>query len=678
MPTSVLTIASSTVNRATANVSLNRLVVYNYEGPDELEFTQDLTLPGSRYDLGSWVELTIDDGGGADLRFAGEIVSAANRWSDGGIRIAYRCLGLKWILASRIPVVNGPTGRTEDPYNLPPDDPQYDPDRAGLELGEIIRRVLVTDQVATAIWDAGVEAYTDAPVGSAYDTAGADPPVLKAATITDLDAMDVVPREPIVFSGGRLWNQIESVIQDWMPAIGGLVLPDGTIRFRNLSALTARTLTVGTDPIALPDLSHDVTDCATRVIVRGGDHVEGRYLTLSGGELAEDFATNTDYVDNAAAKADWDWAQFQSPEGGVSYGDVTAQTSTTVTVESDDATETWDANRWSNDRARVVVEDTSESGTITFSEDRRVIANTALTAAGTSVLTLDYPLANTGYDRYRLVGQTKGGSLTWRRYTIEDAFVEANIVLAFPDPRPFSTTTGVQQVTSPVGIKQYSSSGDPPYREWQALFGVYTDTADGDARKIIFNEPTVVPWTDQADLDTGGGDVTPSSDLLLFVPVSYGILEAIAPSSSFEGTAYTVEGIERTLVVPAPEWRYKGEQSQMEAYAQAILDSVKDVAIEGEVTYFGLDATALNRQGDDAIHIASDFGTTGYEAMRATVRSVTVSWPDSGPFTHVTTLSLSTRRRPWTGERAYEPVSFLPGNPFEGVQLDGRQGGGIQ
>lgn len=667
MPTSTLSIGGVPIDRDADNVSLNRLVLYSMDGPDELEFTRDLVLPADGYALGSRVELEIDDGGGDDLRFAGEIVSAQERLDARGATIAYRCLGLKWIAATRIPVIDGPTGKASVTFNQKPDDRDYDPDRAGLELGEMIRRVLVTDQVASRLWNEGVEAYTDAPdPGPDYDTGASDPPVLKSDTLADLAAMTVVPREPVTFEGGRLWPQIEAAIQDWMPAIATLILPDGTIRFRDTTALTPRTLTVGTDPIAPPDFRKDVSECATRVRVIGGDHVEGRYLSLADGTLVEDFATGTGYADNAAAKADWDWSKFAEPQGGVSEGDITALSSTTVTVQSDDAAEAWDANRWSDDRARVVVSDPNEFGNITFSEDRRVISNTSLTAAGTSILTLDYPLANSGYERYRLVGKTRGGSLTWRRYEIADAFVAENIVTRFPDPRPFSTTTGVTLVSDPVGINRKSSDDNPPYLEFPAFFSVYTDTADGDARKILFDEPVVRPWTDQADLDAGGASVNEPSDLLLFVPVSYGVLEAVAPSSGYEGTAYSVEGIEREIVVPAPEWRYKGEQALMEAYAQAILDGVKDVVIEGEVTYFGFDAAAVASAGDMALNVASDFGATGYEAVAATVRSVSLSWPDGGAFPFVTTLNVSTRRRPWMGERAFEPVGFLPGSPYAG------------
>lgn len=649
MPSSVLTIAGATIDRGAANVRLSRLNLYDLDGSDELQFTAPgAALPGP-YHPGQAVTLAID----GTLRFAGEVASAAEGWSDErGLTISYRALGLKW-LANKVPVTHPTLGVGVILFNLPPDDPDYDSANAALSVGAIIGKLLQYDQHAADLWAAGIRAYTAPPP---YDTLGGTPAALRPATLADLGGMTVVPVEPVAITGSKLWNRIDGLLQDWAGLYASLILADGTIRFLNTAALTARTLTLGVDPFERPDLSRDAADCFTRVVARGQAQVEGAYLSLADGTLQEDFANPT-YTTNALARAAWKWEDFLKPKNGYSEGAITAMGSTSVTVDPTDNAQAWAINKWSDEKAFIVLENPTAGGAITYWEQRKVLSNTALAAGGTSVLTLDYPLANTGYTRYKLTGRTGDGSLTWRRYKINHDYIKAHLTNRFPYPVPFSTQTGVAGFTStPAGKTMFSSSRSPvakPYQEAPAFFEL--DSING---KVVFTEPTPRPWNSQAVLNTGGNGVIGPDDILVFVPVVKGVLQSIKPDSGYEGTAYTVDGIQRTLYLDVPTWRYIGDRAQVDQYTRMILDTVKDSVVSGSVRYNGYWDVAITDPGM-LLSIAGDGFATGKESLDATVRSVVLDWPAQGALNWTTTLAVSTRRRQWTGERAFIPRSFL-------------------
>lgn len=649
--------------RARGDVLPRRMLVHSFDGPDELEFTEFGALSPT-YRFSSRVELYVAedlDASGtiveADYRlyFRGHLLRAPFRFDQGtGPTLEYVAAGLKWA-AAQIPVRHPQSELTEIEFNLPPDDPNYDEDLAGLELGEILRRVLTYDYHATQLWNAGVEAYTNAPP---YDTEGGAPPVLKAATLSELAAMTIVPMQAVRFAGTKLWNEVENVVQEWAPWVGLEIEANGTIRMHDTRDPLWLELMLGSDPLELPSFSYDASECYTAVEILGSDQVEGRFLSTDDGSLVEDWRSDEEEL--------WTWADFAEPSGAISQGAILTLGPTTVTIAPETGAGSWAVNRWSNDDAFMVVENPLAQGQVTYSETRRIVANQAWGGAGSCTITLDYPLANSGYTRYRITARAGGRSHIHRRYDIYDNWAAANIVERFPFPVPYSTITGTKLVDVPVGVNKRSDDGEPDYFESLLFFQIITENG---TRKILTNEPTVKPWTAQADLDLGGDNVTKPSVVEVFVPVSVGQLTVRYPASGWSGTGYTDHNIQRVRYVPMPDWKYVGDTERMREYAQAIHETVKDVTIEGEITYLGLWGPGL-RDANVAAKLTSVHGTTPWETTKLNVRGVEVTWPIQGPHIHETRLRLSNQRRPWTGDRYYSPQSFLDGDPLAGRELD--------
>jgi hypothetical protein len=141
---------------------------------------------------------------------------------------------------------------------------------------------------------------------------------------------------------------------------------------------------------------------------------------------------------------------------------------------------------------------------------------------------------------------------------------------------------------------------------------------------------------------------------------SYSVTGATPPNGNslgtpnYSGTAFTVDGIQRTYYYDVPSWVYAGDQSQMAALAAMLLAPIQDRVIEGSIGYNGLFSTALTR--GLSLSIAANYGsavTTGWESLAACVRVVTIEWPQSGANQNFTTLSFSNRRKQATGADMY-------------------------
>lgn len=657
MPSTQLFIDGTLVDRNAVNVDLGRLVLYNLDGPDEFTFVAGFTRYPGPYRLGLPVRVDID----GVTRFSGRIAHRSEPWDDSsGLNLTYRCYGGKW-LANLVPVRNPTRGTGEVLYNLSPTDPDYGSDDAGLTVGTIITRILTVPDTANDLVANGVTCFT---TNGPFSTTNL--PVLKSATVTDLLALTVVPNSPVTLSGSRIWNQIEAVLTEWMPVYSTLILPDGTIRVLDTRSLTPLTLTLGTDPIERPDLDYDTSDTFTRVVVRGNDWVEGRWLSLKDGSLEADWITGTNYASNAAAEADWNIKKFTEPENGRSDGTITNVGGTSVTIKPTSNLVSWPVNKWSKDKAVVTLENVIFANQLSYSETRRVTANTQLAQGGTSVLTLDYPLTQQQFQRYKMVGRGGKGSLTYCRLRIKDTYARGRIRRSFPIPYPMSSLAGTREVTTPVAflLRNISGTDAEPYTEWPGFFQFWTDPTDNEL-KIVFDEPYVKAFTSEADLTTGGSAVKKPHDVRIFAPISLGPMEAIRPVTGFEGPAFTVDGIQRTLYVDMPDWKYKGDQAQLEAYAQILLDSVKQPVVTGTVRHLGYLTTAITTPGLQ-LNIAGAY-TTGKESLGAVVRSVSLTWPTGGGLNWLVDMNISTRRQAWAGDRLYVPQDFLYGDWMGGV-----------
>jgi hypothetical protein len=172
---------------------------------------------------------------------------------------------------------------------------------------------------------AGGSGYTSAPVVVLS--------TLPAASLSDLDALTVIPPFEADVAGERILQALEGVVQSCHPNHFLHVQPDGTIRFldpRTFAGLSTVTLQMdGADPRAgRPSITCDWSGCYTRVIVRGSSLVVPATLSLqpwpgssaADGGLAEDFAH--DGLTNAQAKALYKSTDFSQP--GLSPGTATA------------------------------------------------------------------------------------------------------------------------------------------------------------------------------------------------------------------------------------------------------------------------------------------------------------------------------------------------------------------
>src|SRR5208283_4812218 len=193
-----------------------------------------------------------------------------------------------------------------------------------------------------------ITGYTQVSAGSGYT---APPAViistLPSATVSDCAALTVIPPFQLSFAGERLLQSVESIVQTCHPNHWLYVDPDGTIRLLDQRLCTPNTVTInGSDPRWLmPSLHRDISDCYSRLIVRGDVDVSGVYLSvlptsmtgtiiytgpLSGGSpvatggLFPDFAFNS-HSDNASAIAAWTPSSYQqlSLQGGQDQGSCT-------------------------------------------------------------------------------------------------------------------------------------------------------------------------------------------------------------------------------------------------------------------------------------------------------------------------------------------------------------------
>lgn len=704
----VLTIDGSAVDRTAAHVTLGSLDL-SVEDPERLTFTELCVAGGP----GSWSEgqscvLTID---GTDY-FIG-VVTAAHPSAMGGgsISVNYSAIGLRWLVNTIWISASDGTGYMA--WNLPGTDPDYLPSNSGQTLGAILTQILVqhTSQLA-AIGLAGSPPYST----------------------TELAALTVVPNAPIVVSG-RLMSAIADLISQWAPKYWCYCSAiDGKIHIQDTLTLPDTTLTLDSDPVTLDSLGKSHQECYTKVIIRGNADVQGAFLSLGYNTLQAGWT--------AAQQAAWTIADYNQPRGAFDKGNINSMSSTTLTVASFDATRTWALNYWNGIGAVVYAINPLAPG-ITCQEQARVTACTALTAGGTSVLTLDHALQNSGYTKYEIRGTRTAMSEVWRKFNIVPTYVAQHLARRFQRPVPWSPNDSITTYTiAPQGNVCWSNlpGGGPPFNEFPLPFEMVLYDANGVTAQatvtatisagavtgftslvggsgypissttiavsimggggtgatahatsnssgvitsvtldtggsgyttapfvtigvnngyIMFYQPITAVYVSQAVQQQGGSAVPAPGDVKVLVPYSRGALTATAPASSYEGTAFTVDGVERTMYRDFPNWRDSGDAVNMGIIAQESLDAVKDTVIEGSMTYYGKALSWLTL--GKSLNIARDGGTTGWETLAAPVKSVSIEYQNRA-VEWAMKLSFSTRRKPFSGDRMYAPVPYAQGH----------------
>jgi hypothetical protein len=527
--------------------------------------------------------------------------------------------------------------------------------------------ILNMPAIATALAAAGIGNYT---------SAGPPPTGLPAVTATDLAAFAIEPQWTVIVSGERVLQSIEQLVQSCYPSTFLHIDPAGNIRFFTTYNFTDNTWTLGGDPrLMMPSLTRDYSDCYSQVEVRGNTLTQGVTLqsqpwpgsSSANGGLIEEFAWGS--LSSAAAKAAWvpsDWSQPNEYGSPFDIGTCTCPSTTTVTVTSSNPAMTWAADALS--QANLQGNLIQYADVITGIEQlwqSQVISNTALTAGGSSTLTLATPLPALTYNAYQLFCLNAGPNVVGRRYKVANSAIAAAMENYFPYPVAYVNSQGnAASVTStPMGTVMWSPFGGttPPFNA--GMDPVTLDPVNG---YVYFDTPVQV---------VSGGLANPPSwpiNVQAFLPIAIGTLSAYAPSSStYSGTLYTVEGISRTKIITVTQWRDFGNQATMNLFAAEYLSSVQDVVVEGTLPYLALPPAAYLSPGQ-AVSIAGISGSTayvtGWESLSLPVASLEVHFqPGPGGTSYTTILHLSNRRG------RYSFANYLRPN-ITGAQFGGGSG----
>ena len=671
MSADTLTIGGSPVDLVSTNTSLDTLIPFAKGGYPELHFTRLLGPLTVLPDPWSQRPVTLKLGAtGGTLIFAGDVVGYVERWvHDFGWAREYRALGLI-NRSAYIPITDSVTLTDTSTWNLPGDDPNFVGSRAGQSVGQIVEALLTMADNATALDAAGIGAYTSMA-----------PPTLPAATLSDLAALTVIPPWRVTVAGERILQAIEQLITTCHPNHFIHVQPDGTIRVLDSRTFAANTLTMGADPrLGMPMLTRDASDNYSQVEVRGNTLV--RALTVqtnpwpgsssTDGGLEEDFGYGA--LSNAAAKAAWvptDWSQPNAGIGApLDQGTCTCPDTTHVTIATSLTYATNGLGQGGGELlGQILLYADSLGGSVSQIFQARIVANTA-TSGGHSTLTLDIAMPSVAYNAYKIFGLNAGANAVGRRYKVTNTAMASALQNYFPYPVPFVAATGeaAAMTSTPLAVVEYSptGSGSPPYNT--TSIGLTVDPSSGHiyldmpAQVAAYGLNTPVHWP---------------ANVLAFLPIAAGTLSAFAPSSStYAGTLYSVEGVQRRKVITVPDWRDYTNQANMNTLAAEFLDSVKDVVVEGTVPYNGL-LTGYLSPGQ-AVSIAGSGYVTGWEALALPVVSVEVHFqPQASGTSYLTTLHLSNRRGRYSSENFLRPNvtgaqfgSDLVGDAFGTGQAD--------
>jgi hypothetical protein len=448
----------------------------------------------------------------------------------------------------------------------------------------------------------------------------------------------------------------------------------GLVRCWDTYSLTAKTVTLNSDPAVLSSMEEDTSESYTQVVLRGRDNVEAAFFSLHDNTLIGEQVGGSGPGWTATQQAAWNWSQFAYPQNGYDQGTITALTSTVVTIQSDYGAAHWAANFWSGIQGTMAVINPIITGLGGFQEVRHITANSAMVAGGTCTITLDRPLASAGYTRYQMVGYPVGLSQVWRKYVLKNTYVSEHLVQQFNFGVPFQIGMGnTSLVTTPIAAIQYTSAGITQIVQVPMQIVPFDGTNPG---YVLMNNPVVQYTSTQTQLNTGGSSVVAPSDVIVMVPYSRGALTVVSPSGGgYSGSAYTLFGVQRTLYRDYSNWIDAGNTSNMQTLADNILATVSQATQEGCVTWIGKYTAALpSGSWPIALSIAKATGTTGYETMAAPVRTVTLTWPQEGGSPWATGLNFSTRRQMYSGDRLYvHPMYAATGF---GEQMGGAIGGG--
>lgn len=646
----VLTIAGTDYDaaaRATNGIQLEVLSL-SFEGYDELSFTVTGCGPVAPFHPGQAVALKWD----GVTKFVGDIETVEPSNGDQSWMFAVQCLGLK-NRADRV-TITGPDGTGEATYNRPPTDFLYVASDAGLSFGTMVQRILTVQENADRLSALGVGNYVSL-----------SPPTLPTATLTDLAALDIVPTQPVSFSGEGIINQIEQEMLHWHPKYALWIKPDGTIRFTNLFTMSRNALKLPTeydngDPVDFASLRRDCSGSYTAFNFIGVN-VQPAILSVRDGTIAANW-TLTD-------QGNWKYTDHSQAGDAEDEGTISSLTSTSAVLTSSNTSRTYASGSLSGRQASIYLINAAGTG-IALQEYRRITSNTAMSAGGTMTVNWDsaVPLEAAGYTKYRMYMNAGGLTNVWRSYLVRDpatgntglsTYIGAHLMPSFPKGIPWANNGRIDMVSTAQAVVQWSSTGSGPFFEWPMT--VEIDRAIGGFRMA---EPAVKVCCPGGlnFLRTTGSPTNAANglpyDIKIITPFNRGGLNARKPTSGYEGTAYTEDGISRVKEVHLDNWMWLGDRPDILKLAQEHLDTLKDAVLAGSLGHHGIpsfDPFTLGFAIDIVIPGASSSTIQRWDNLP--VRSISINFNQPGDDYYVT-MSFSNQRRPFQGDSLYIHPAF--------------------
>jgi hypothetical protein len=504
----------------------------------------------------------------------------------------------------------------------------------------------VAPVLSASISGGAVTGFTVTSGGTFTSTPAVLVTTLPATTVADLLAMVFQPPGPVYFGGEKLLGGVDGFLSTWCANYLMTVEPGGDLRFADMRLYANTTLTLGTDPIRPSGISRDLSECFQRVLVRGASLAEMFKFSTKLGTLSDSPFAH-DALSVAAAKAAWVPDDYFRPEKGKGRleGTCTCPSTTTVTVTSAISTIAFASNEWdqtTTGRHGMLTLTYAAAADVNMGAQRQVVSNTAMTAGGTSTLTLDRALPHLLYDHFTMTGLSRGASAVWIDYALP-AWAGPKVTLQSYLPMPLKYAGGNAEtlISTATGVIRWSSSGNPPYQE-----GISGITIDAGSGIIRFNYPTRLTAGKEPD------------DVEVWIPIYTSVNHAIWPADSagptpnYDGTSYTVNGLTKTLTVTVNAWRDPANLAGMLLYAADMLDSVKDAVCEGTITYLGLYEPAL--APGNAYSVTGTGYTTGWEGLSLANVETQLEWSVDG-LSHVTTIRVSSRRAHFSAEAFMHP-----------------------
>jgi hypothetical protein len=516
------------------------------------------------------------------------------------------------------------------------------------------------------------------------------PPTLHAATVADFALLTVVPPQPVHLGGESIFNILDQILGRWMPKYVLEVPPSGIIRCKDTTdpaTFVPRTLTLpsttglGDPGVCWPKIRSSTSRCFTRVVIRGGPIAAVQLLSTADGTLAKAWS--------GADETAWRLYDFEQPKDAKDSGSITSHTSTSALIVSGDNTKTSAVNAWS-DRQGIIYLTNPVANGIAVTEFRRVTSSTAQAAGGSFTVSWDasQPLDSTGYTKWRMVGSGGGKVDVGRLFNVREpnggalalaTYVGAHLIVRSPIPLPWannSKSVAVQYATALVVSGTVTT---------ETPLGVEAMPGTGQFRLV---QPDCTATGSRADLEANGYPTTTAkgkpTDLQILAIYSRGANQVVVPPDvagvpQYQGTAYTVEGLQQTKPIDVPAYVDQWDATGMAALGQQHLDAIKDTVYEGSGDLI-VEPTWDVLEFNYALNYAIAGTTSPWSAMNAPVRSVTIAWPGGSGSRHKVSFGFTTQRRPFSGDDLYLHPSFTGASiigQLQGLGLEGFAGQSI-